>query len=82
MGFFVLDFQYLCIVVTRIDLSPYMVDRDTKRSVTVVVDGGDTIIFGYGGGRGVGGGTSMMITPLKVLISVPDVLCSCLLMID
>ena len=40
LGVLVLDFQYLCIVVTRIDLSPEMVDRDTKRSVTVVVDGG------------------------------------------
>ena len=47
----------------RIDLSPEMLDRDSKRSVPVVVDGGKIIRFGYGEGRGVGEGTSMMITP-------------------
>ena len=40
LGILVLDFQYLCIIMTRIDLSPYMVDRYSKRSVPVVVDGG------------------------------------------
>ena len=40
LGILVLDFQYLCIIMTRIDLSPEMVDRDYKRSVTVLVDRG------------------------------------------
>ena len=41
LGILVLDFQYLCIIMTRIDLRPDMVDRDFNRSVTVVVDRGE-----------------------------------------
>ena len=41
LGIFVLDFQYICIIMTGIDLSPEMVDRDSKRIVTMVVGGGE-----------------------------------------
>ena len=39
-GILLLDSQSLCIIMTRIDLSPEMVDRDYIRSVPVVVGGG------------------------------------------
>ena len=38
---------------------------------------GKGISCGEKGGRGAGWGTSMMITPQKGLISVPNFLCSC-----
>ena len=75
LGILVLDFQYLCIIMTRIDLRPEMVDRDFKRIFTVVFDRGEKdYIWIWGRPWGGGGGTSMMTTPSKVLISVPDVL--------
>ena len=57
MGILVLDFQYLCIIMTRIDLRPEMVDRDFKRIVTVVVDRGEEdyiLIWGRPWSRGGG----------------------------
>ena len=40
LGILVIDFQYLCIIMMSIDLTPEMVDRDSKRSVTVVFNRG------------------------------------------
>ena len=41
LGILVLDFQSLCIRMTGIYQSPVVVDRDSKRSVPVVVGGGE-----------------------------------------
>ena len=72
LGILVIDFQYLCIIMTQIDLRPEMVDRDFKRSVTVVVDRGEEDYIWIWGRPWGGGGFLCCLIFVVVVIDSPN----------